>query len=268
MSIKKLAPAVFLALLLLVLVMLIGSRRAEKIPFSPAQQGSSLSSYDGVQPDNDTDNIAQAPVTPTPIPTPRPTIYKPDIDISSWEYALVNNDRNIGSYAPDVTAIRDTSQYFDTRAIDALEKFLQGARDAGFTPYINAAYRPYETQEYIFNGRASQISWDGTYTYAEAVELAKKVVSYPGTSEHQLGLCCDITDKYYSKYDASVMNRDQLDWLAEHCSEYGFILRYPADKVSLTAWDEPWHFRYVGVEAAQYITENGLCLEEFRELYE
>jgi D-alanyl-D-alanine carboxypeptidase len=93
-------------------------------------------------------------------------------------------------------------------------------------------------------------------------------VAYPGTSEHQTGLCCDITDKYYSAMDVSQMDQNLLTWLREHCAEYGFILRYPGNKESITGWNEPWHYRYVGVEAAKYMTENNLCLEEFRKLYE
>ena len=59
-----------------------------------------------------------------------------------------------------------------------------------------------------------------------------------------------------------------VQWLAEHCAEYGFILRFPADKTDVTGvMGESWHFRYVGPEAASYIMENGLCLEEFLALY-
>ena len=64
------------------------------------------------------------------------------------------------------------------------------------------------------------------------------------------------------------MNQEFLVWLREHCAEYGFILRYPAAKESITGRNEPYHFRYVGTTAAEYIMERGLCLEEFIELYE
>ena len=194
-------------------------------------------------------------------------MFKPDLDIDSWEYMLVNDEHSIFTYAPVVVEISGTAQFFDERAITYLEAFLQGARDAGFTPYVNAAFRPYSTQQYLFNGKASQISWDGTYTYAEAVEMAKEIVAYPGTSEHQSGLAVDITDQYYSKMNLDEMNQDQLKWLQEHCTEYGFILRYPDNKEVLTGRNEPWHFRYVGTVAAEYITENNLSLEQFLELY-
>ena len=100
--------------------------------------------------------------------------------------------------------------------------------------------------------------------YAEAAKL----VAPPGTSDHQTGLAVDITDKYYSQMDASKMDQDFLAWLKDNCAEYGFILRYPSSKVSITGWDEPWHFRYVGKVAAEFIMDNNLCLEQFISLYE
>ena len=271
MKIRQLLQPMALTLLVVVLIMVVSSRRAEQNSWdyisSDASAGYVSPGVPG--PDNDTGIIAQTRVSPSPVvsPTPGPDADKPEIDVTGWEYLLVNGDHNIGSFSPDVVTVDGTAQYFDSRAASALEDFLQAARDAGFTPYINAAYRPYSAQEYLFNGKASQISWGGQYTYAQAVELAKAVVAYPGTSEHQSGLCADITDKYYSVYDLAQMDQEQLTWLREHCAEYGFILRYPTEKKAVTGWDEPWHFRYVGKVAAAYIMENGLCLEEFLALY-
>ena len=82
------------------------------------------------------------------------------------------------------------------------------------------------------------------------------------------GLAVDIADRYYNSLSSANIDQDLLDWLTEHCAEYGFILRYPALKESVTGWNEPYHFRYVGTTAAEYIMERGLCLEEFIELYE
>ena len=202
-----------------------------------------------------------------PAPTKKPIAdEKPDIDISSWEYILANSEHNIGKYAPTVVAIEDTAQFFDERAVDALVEFLNAARAAGYTPYINTAYRPYSTQEYYYNGKASQLSWPD-YPDAEDYAAAALLVAPPGTSDHQTGLGVDITDKYYSSLDASQMNSEFLDWLADNCAQYGFILRYPSLRKTITGWDEPWHFRYVGVEAAEYIMKNNLCLEQFVEMY-
>ena len=249
-------------MLTLFLILIIASRTSEA-------GGINLSGEAGTGPDNLVGDISIPGVTQTPEPTVRPTVYKPDVDITSWEFILANSEHSIGSYAPPQTgSIEGTAQYFDVRAMDALLAFIQGARDAGFTPYIMTAYINYSSQEYIFNGRASQIAWGGTYTYEEAVEIAKTVVFYPGTSDHQTGLAVDIADRYYNSLSSANIDQDLLDWLTEHCAEYGFILRYPALKESVTGWNEPYHFRYVGTTAAEYIMERGLCLEEFIELYE
>ena len=89
-----------------------------------------------------------------------------------------------------------------------------------------------------------------------------------GCSEHQLALCCDITDKYYATKRDDKVASPTIAWLQEHCAEYGFIHRFPDGKQEITGvMNESWHFRYVGVEAATYIMENHLVLEEFLALY-
>lgn len=244
---------------LIFLLLLIASRTGEKTKGDSIDGYSSGKSQDSYENAGDVNYFLN--------PTPAPSVYKPDIDIHSWEFILANNDNNIGTYTPVCKQINGFPQYFDERAIDKLEEFLQAARDAGFTPFINSSFRPYSSQKYIFNGKASQIAWGGKHTYEEAVELAKKIVAFPGTSDHQTGLAVDITDKYYRKLTYGLVDQELLDWLKDNCVNYGFIMRYPANKEAITGLDEPWHFRYVGREAAEYIMENNLCLEQFIELY-
>lgn len=114
-------------------------------------------------------------VNPAPEDTNRPQDTKPDVDIDSWEYLLANSEHNIGKYSPQVVAIEDSAQYFDERAVSALEDFLNAARAAGYTPYIMTAYRPYSTQEYNYNGKASQISWPD---YPDAEDYAEAPSSW------------------------------------------------------------------------------------------
>lgn len=88
--------------------------------------------------------------------------------------------------------------------------------------------------------------------------------SGPGTSEHQLGLAVDIVDADYQLLNHAQEDTAVHQWLLEHCWDYGFILRYPADKGDVTGIIyEPWHYRYVGREHAQAIRAAGLCLEEY-----
>ena len=98
------------------------------------------------------------------------------------------------------------------------------------------------TQEYEARG----------YSSGAAYAKARETVALPGTSEHNLGLAVDILG------DAAIA------WLGEHCWEYGFILRYTAEKEPITGFvDEPWHFRYVGTEVSLDMKGSGLCLEEY-----
>lgn len=181
----------------------------------------------------------------------------PDIDINSWEYVLVNADHSIGEYAPELGEIE--GQKLDQRILEPMQKFVGDARAEGLSVFLSSGYRGYEEQQYLFNRKVEQ--------YGE--EQAATIVSRPGTSEHQTGLACDITDEYYELKNESLENTALYQWMSRHCQEYGFIVRYPKDKEEITGIIyEPWHFRYVGVEAATYMVEHNLCLEEFVALYQ
>ena len=187
----------------------------------------------------------------------------PNIDINDWQYVLINGENPDASYEPNVAEIGETGIFFANDAMANLKSLLSAAKDAGFTPYVSCGYRSYSSQQFVFTTKANQLTVDGTYTYTEAVEVAKKTVAYPGTSDHQTGLAVDIMDKEYAEYDFSKMDKAFFNWLDENCAEYGFIKRYPSNKADITGWDEPWHYRYVGREAALFIMENGLSYEEF-----
>ena len=181
----------------------------------------------------------------------------PDIDIDSWEYVLVNAEHSIGEYAPELGEFE--GQKLDQRILEPMQSFVAGARAEGLSVFLSSGYRGYEEQQYLFNRKVEQ--------YGE--EQAATIVSRPGTSEHQTGLACDITDEYYELKNESLENTALYQWRSRHCQEYGFIVRYPKDKEEITGIIyEPWHFRYVGVEAATYMVEHNLCLEEFVALYQ
>ena len=95
--------------------------------------------------------------------------------------------------------------------------------------------------------------------------LAIRSLTLPaGHSEHETGLSLDILCSGNTQMDLTQANEPGNRWLVEHCAEYGFILRYPKDKENITGIAfEPWHFRYVGKEAAQFMSSRGLTLEEF-----
>ena len=208
--------------------------------------------------------VSEALTTPTPAPEPTPS-EEPDnglprINASSWEYVLVNAAHPLGNVEPESLTEMEGGHYFDSRAVVALQKFIDAARAEGLSVCLSSAYRNYSEQSYLYNRKVQQYGGD------EAT--AARIVTPPGASEHQLGLCADITDQFYETKTRALENTALFQWMLAHCQEYGFILRYPADKEDITGiMYEPWHFRYVGVEAATYIMENGLCLEEFLALY-
>ena len=181
---------------------------------------------------------------------------RPDIDPDDWMYILANPWNDIGDYTPELASLE--GQQFDVRIVDDMQAMAEAARNEGLSVVLSSGYRSFETQTYLYNRKVSQ--------YGEAV--AQTIVAKPGTSEHQTGLCCDITDRYYEMKDASLENTPMYRWMSEHCDEFGFIVRFPKGKEDVTGIIyEPWHFRYVGVEAATYIMEHDLTLEEFLALY-
>ena len=192
---------------------------------------------------------------------------KPDIDIHSWEYLLNNSFNSIAEYQPPYSGFEE--QGIDERIMEPARAFLDAARNAGFNAWYSAIYRNYDYQDSYFR----------SYVYnqagGDAVKAAEEYLA-PGLSDHQTGLCVDFTDRadysaWYGDFDDDYMrDTDLYRWLTEHCAEYGFVLRYPEGKEAFfgTACRHPAHFRYVGTEAAKYMTENNLCLEEFIMLYD
>ena len=105
-------------------------------------------------------------------------------------------------------------------------------------------------------------------TREEAEREASSYSARPGESEHQTGLCLDFTtSKMGGQLNESFEKTDAFKWLSQNAYKYGFILRYPKDKVALTGYDyEPWHYRFVGRQAASEMREYGQCLEEYLEM--
>ena len=119
-----------------------------------------------------------------------------------------------------------------------------------------SGYRTQEVQQELYDAEVNKYKSRG-YSEEEAKAEAGKWVAVPGTSEHQLGLAVDVEGATY----------DVFIWLQENSYKYGFIFRYPGDKTDTTGTvEEVWHYRYVGVEAATEMYEQGLCLEEYVEM--
>lgn len=178
-----------------------------------------------------------------------------------WNLILVNDDYSIPSdYEVELTELSN-GEKVDSRIYPPLQKMFDDARAAGMDLFVREGYRTHQDQEQILEERIQQYL-DKGYSRSEAKKLAEEYVAVPGTSEHELGIAVDINA------DTSKCSSDAVyNWLADNAYRYGFIKRYPSDKIDITGIDnEPWHYRYVGVEAAQEIQEKGLCLEEYIDL--
>ena len=203
----------------------------------------------------------------------------PEIDVTEFQYVLVNGDHPLDpiTYEPENlvylnmtgddmeirTAYDGNRQKVDALIAQPLIDMIQACKADGLSVYLSSGYRGYDEQRQNFervcanNGISDGKNAEGNYITMPA-----------GHSEHQTGLCVDITDRYYEIKNDAIAQVDTVQWLAAHCADYGFILRFPADKRDIThVMSESWHFRYVGEEAAKYMTENNLCLEEFLALY-
>lgn len=183
-----------------------------------------------------------------------------------WNLILVNRDHPLPEdfQVPEFTQLIN-GHAIDKRAYPALQRMMDDCRAAGLEPTICSSYRSREKQEELFQ-RKVQSCLSQAGSWEEAEEQAAVWVARPGTSEHQAGLAVDIVDKSYQLLDERQEDTAVQKWLMEHCAEYGYILRYPTEKSALTGVGyEPWHYRYVGEEAAREIMSRGLCLEEYLE---
>lgn len=144
------------------------------------------------------------------------------------------------------------------RIEEQLVKMVQDAEDDGVYLKIVSGYRTMEEQHQLYADEI-QLFLDEGYTKMDAENMAKQWVAVPGTSEHQTGLAVDI-----NAIEDKSKREEVYIWLAYHAQEYGFIRRYPPDKVDITGIaNEPWHYRYVGKKAAIEMKNENKCLEEY-----
>ncbi|MCI9077680.1 MAG: M15 family metallopeptidase [Lachnospiraceae bacterium] len=177
---------------------------------------------------------------------------------------LVNRDNPLPEdYSYSLKYICNGRLQASSYLYDSLVKMLDDAKIQGYSYWIASAYRSYEKQQRLVEEDVNILVGKGM-SYINALEEVYKETMPAGCSEHQTGLALDILCSGNTNMDVSQMDEPGNKWLRENCYKYGFILRYPEDKSAVTGVNfEPWHFRYVGKEAAKYITKNNITLEEF-----
>lgn len=188
-----------------------------------------------------------------------PQVTDVSVDITR---ILVNAKYSLpAGYKPNLAeAVPGSGQYLDYRVAPHYQEMYNAAKADGITLTPISGYRSYERQKNNFENRIKS-NMNAGYDRVEATKRAATIIMIPGASEHNAGLAMDICS-----LSESFENTKEFDWLNEHAAEYGFILRYPKDARSREITGvvyEPWHYRYVGVEAAKEIKAKGITLEEY-----
>ncbi len=190
-----------------------------------------------------------------------------EFDPEDWRLRLINKSHFIPDDYEFPLGSLGGYNSCDKRVIPDLVAMLAAAREDGVNLSIASPYRMHETQIMLYDNKITKFMNTGM-TYLEAYKLAGQAVTIPGASEHEAGLCFDIVSDDYHALNDGFSNTRGGQWLEANAHYYGFILRYPKDKEYITTIEfEPWHFRYVGVEAASVMYKENLTLEEFWEKY-
>ena len=183
------------------------------------------------------------------------------------DFSILVNKENLLSkdyYPEDMIEIHEPmGTKIDPTYINRLNKeayasfklMQKAALEQGFEIFIDSSYRSYEYQNRVFNATAEE----------KGLEHAYKYVAPPGGSEHQTGLAFDVIFRRNGEMIEEQLEEDpEIEWLYQNAYHFGFILRYPKGKEDITGFNfEPWHFRYVGLELAKEIHNEGLTLEEY-----
>lgn len=182
------------------------------------------------------------------------TDYSKDILILINKYNYLNKDY-IPSDLEQISQVYNKGTNSMMRHIAKIhfEEMCENAKKEGIIIYNMSAYRDYNKQEKIYNGYLLNYGYD----------VVDKFSARPGHSEHQSGLATDI-----NTINKTFINTKEYKWLQNNAYKYGFIERYPKDSEKITGYEyEPWHYRYVGMEIAKSIKEEGITFDEYYAYY-
>ncbi|MEG0571247.1 MAG: M15 family metallopeptidase [Oscillospiraceae bacterium] len=190
----------------------------------------------------------------------------PVIDKTAWNLILLNRTHSLEKELP-IKKIKFDGEFIDERTGESYQKMYDAAKKDGINLFLRSGYRTIALQKTYFDSNYNAYIKSGN-TKENAIKLTEQYYAHPGQSEHHTGLAMDIISVEYQNQirtlDERFAKTPAYTWLIENCTEFGFILRYPKDKVDITKINyEPWHFRYVGAEHAKYIKEHNLTLEEY-----
>lgn len=195
----------------------------------------------------------------------------PDGAPSDWNLVLVNFNHAIEEENPPLATLSNGMQ-IDERILNAWKDLEQAAQAAGYPLRFISGFRTVAEQRSLVEQNV-QANIDLGMDPETARIATMRVMTEPGHSEHHTGLAIDIVGvSYFHEHYANLLTQDfandsSAQWLATNAQRFGFILRYGRGMEGITGIDfEPWHFRYVGIPAAEYMTSHHLTLEEYIEL--
>ncbi|MGN0520883.1 MAG: D-alanyl-D-alanine carboxypeptidase family protein [Candidatus Fimenecus sp.] len=181
-------------------------------------------------------------------------------DGEHWELTLVNLQYRLPEeYVPTLkAAVEGSTVQLDERVAPFYAEMYAAAKADGYTLTPYSGYRTYARQQENFDLKVAYYVSQGL-SETEAIAKTQTRILPAGASEHNMGFSMDIVSA-----SADFISTKEFSWLLEHAHEYGFILRYPENKTEITGvMYEPWHWRFVGKEAAAEMQKSGQCLEEY-----
>ena len=230
-------------------------QQLENISYYKKENNKRYLAYQKENPDLSTENI----VTYVNIGIDQPyyTNTKPSKNLNTIlilvnKYNYVTEDYVPENLEPLNTIYARSGMQLVKEAKEAFENMSQKAKEEGLNIIAMSSYRSYDYQVNLYNN----------YVKTDGKEAADTYSARAGYSEHQTGLAVDVYNQElpYTSFEET----EEFNWMQENAYKYGFILRFPKDKVDITGYQyEAWHYRYVGIKAAEYIHNHNLTLEEY-----
>ena len=249
----------FLAGLLLAMLFFTGCSTDDDEP-SNSQQDSSISTHsEELQVSSEAAaDEAESKAIVTPLASP-----------ADWNLVLVNRENQLAEEIPMEFYLTESGYQIDSRIQDPYSQLMEAGKAAGMDLTMVSGYRSIEQQQANYDVNYQNFLASGL-SEEEARTKTEGYIALPHASEHTTGLAVDITSNALANQEGNsgllpdLENYPEGLWLKENAPKFGFILRYPKAKEAITGINfEPWHFRYVGIENAMYMTEKNLTLEEY-----
>lgn len=249
----------FLAGLLLAMLFFTGCTTDDDEP-SNSQQYSKISAHSEESQDSSSAIVAESESK---------VIVTPVASSADWNLVLVNRENQLAEEIPMEFYLTESGYQIDSRIQEPYSQLMEAGKAAGMDLTMVSGYRSIEQQQANYDVNYQNFLASGL-SEEEARTKTEEYIALPHASEHTTGLAVDITSTALANQEGNsgllpdLENYPEGLWLKENAPKFGFILRYPKEKEAITGINfEPWHFRYVGIENAMYMTENNLTLEEY-----